>query len=564
MSSETRPLIGRSPSENYTNDSHFIDSEAEVEANMTQPTRAIEDDVIPETAAVGRQLNWQDTYILIISRVFGSGIFATPGTIVRAVGSPGLALILWIVGALIAACGLAVTLEFGTMLPRSGGDKVYLEFTYRWPRFLTSTLVGVYVVFLGFTASNAVIFSSYTLFAFGYDEAGEVLRRSVAVGLLTVVVLVHAVLPSWGVRIQNTLGWIKIGIISFMILSSLYVVMFGSSDMMAGSMKGIGSAGIEPQVLYVQPLHIPLQQQSMSFMTGLFEGSVWNWSPISTSLFKVFYSYSGLETANNVVNEIKNPIRTLKSATTAALITCCLLYLLTNVAYFIIVPMNEIKESGEMIAALFFERVFGVTLGRRILPLVIALSAGGNVMVVAFSMARIKQEIARQGLFPYGEFLSSTRPFHSPLGALIIHWLPSVLAIATPPSEHVYDLVLEVEGYPAQMFAMAVASGLIILRYRRPDLKRPFKAWLPGVYLRILLSLVLISAPFFPPEQRFKDGIWYATYAVVSMGILLMGVLYWFSWAIVLPWLHGYQLQETTKILRDGTSITKIVHVKAD
>ncbi|PHH49895.1 High-affinity methionine permease [Ceratocystis fimbriata CBS 114723] len=559
MSIETQPLLLHIPPTPHLGHDPTFDTEAE--ASLVQATGTLDDDALPETAAVGRQLGWQDTYILIISRVFGSGIFATPGTIVRSVGSPGLALTLWLVGALIAAFGLSISLEFGTMLPRSGGDKVYLEFTYRWPRFLTSTLVAVYVVLLGFTASNAVIFSRYALFALGHEEASEALRRSVAVGLLTLVVVVHVVIPGWGVKIQNVLGWVKIGIISFMILSGLYVVAFSSAITRGRFVTGTAvGAGYTIKA----PMPSSLEEQATSVWQGWFQGSVWNWSAISTSLFKVFYSYSGLETANNVVNEIKNPIHTLKSATTAGLATCCVLYVLTNIAYFTIVPIDEIKASGEMIAALFFERVFGAALGRRILPLSIALSAGGNVMVVAFAMARLKQEIARQGLLPYGEFLSSTRPFHSPLGALIIHWIPSVLVITMPPSEQVYDLVLEVEGYPAQLFAMAVAAGLIILRYRRPDLKRPFKAWIPGVYIRILLSLALLSAPFFPPEQRFKDGIWYAAYAVISMGILAMGVVYWFIWAMLLPWLYGYHLQETSKILSDGTSITKIIRIEAE
>jgi amino acid permease len=91
---------------------------------------------IPEAAPYGRNLTWTSAYILVISRVIGSGIFATPGSIVKSVGSVGLALLVWLVGTVLAACGLAVSMEFGCMLPRSGGDKVYLEYAYRRPRKL--------------------------------------------------------------------------------------------------------------------------------------------------------------------------------------------------------------------------------------------------------------------------------------------------------------------------------------------------------------------------------------------------------------------------------------------
>ena len=84
--------------------------------------RTLEDDVLPETAAVGRTLHWSSAFIIIISRVIGSGIFATPGAIASSVGSIGLSLTLWVVGAAISWCGLAVGLEYGCMLPRSGGE----------------------------------------------------------------------------------------------------------------------------------------------------------------------------------------------------------------------------------------------------------------------------------------------------------------------------------------------------------------------------------------------------------------------------------------------------------
>lgn len=85
--------------------------------------RSVENDVLPETAVLGRNLGWSSAYILIMSRVIGSGIFATPGAIVQSVGSIGISLLLWVIGALIAWLGLAISLEYGCMLPRSGGER---------------------------------------------------------------------------------------------------------------------------------------------------------------------------------------------------------------------------------------------------------------------------------------------------------------------------------------------------------------------------------------------------------------------------------------------------------
>ncbi|KAF4909734.1 High-affinity methionine permease [Colletotrichum viniferum] len=515
-------------------------SEAELATGNIHPSRSIEDDVLPEASTLGRTLTWQSAYILVISRVIGSGIFATPGAILRSVGSPGLSLLLWLVGALIAACGLMISLEFGSMLPRSGGDKVYLEFTYRRPRFLASTLVAIHVVLLGFTASNCIVFSEYLLFTLGGDNPSGLLRKALAVGLLTTVTFIHGCVPRLGIKLQNFLGWVKVGLVVFMIVCGFYVVLFGPSTESAQTTMPIIS------------------------WENLWEGTNWNWGIISTSLFKVFYSYAGLDNANLVLNEVKDPIRTLRSVTVAALTTACGMYLLINVAYFLVVPIDEIKQSGELIAALFFERIFGQGVGRTILPLAVALSAGGNVLVVAFAQARLKQEIARQGFLPFSDILSSTKPFNSPLGGLLVHYIPSFLVIALPPSGEVYSFILEVEGYPGQFMALAVGGGLLWLRFTRPDLKRPFKAWVPAVILRISLSLALLAAPFFPPKVKPTNGLFYATYAIVGVSILGAGVVYWYVWTILVPRRRGYRIEEKEEVLGDGTTITKLVHTPID
>lgn len=349
--------------------------EESVAAERSPLHRSFEDDVLPEASSLGRSLNWQSAYILAISRVVGSGIFATPGAIARSVGSPGLSLLIWIIGAVIAACGLAVALEYGCMLPRSGGQKVYLEFTYRYPRFLASTLVAINAVLLGFTASNCIVFSQYILFALSANNAREWLRKGLAVGLLSAVTIVHAVTPKLGVKLQNLLGWIKIGIIIFMVLSGSYVLLFRP-----------------PTDARAQRTASPLSWHK------LWENSSWNWGAIATALFKATYSYAGLDNVSNVLNEVKDPIRTLRSVSVTALVTSCVLYFLVNVAYFLVVPIEEITESGELIAALFFQRVFGGQLGSRILPLAVALSAAGNVLVVVFAMVSDNAHLPRASI----------------------------------------------------------------------------------------------------------------------------------------------------------------------
>ncbi|KIW44415.1 uncharacterized protein PV06_02887 [Exophiala oligosperma] len=527
---ETSPLLSPSPS---TDDSTTAIERKRREAAVE---RTIENDVLPETATSGRNIGWASAYVLVISRVIGSGIFAMPGTIVQNVGSPGLALSLWIVGALVAWAGLAIDMEYGCMLPRSGGIKVYLEYTYRKPRFLTSTLVAVQAVLLGFTASNCIVFAKYVLFAAGI-EPGDLNTKLLAVGLLTWITIVHGCFYKTGIWIQNILGWVKIVLIVFMILTGVFVIIFRPET------SQNESSGIT----------------TITDWNDLWAGSVWDFNTLSTACFKIFYSYAGLSNVNNVLNEVKNPVRTLKTVGPIALLTACVMYILVNIAYLAVVPLEEVKRSRELIAALFFERVFGAGFGNKFLPIGIALSAAGNVMVVTFSLARVNQEVARQGFLPYAEVLASSKPFGSPLGGLIVHYIPSILVIVLPPSATVYSFIADIEGYAGQYFAFAVAAGLILLRYRKPDLRRPFKAWVPAVWLRILLSVSLIVAPLFPPKGGKSDvNFFYATYALVGLAILFFGISYWFVWTIALPRCRGYALEEKADILGDGTTITKL------
>jgi hypothetical protein len=106
------------------------------------------------------------------------------------------------------------------------------------------------------------------------------------------------------------------------------------------------------------------------------------------------------------------------------------------------------------------------------------------------------------------------------MGGLIVHYVPSALVIVIPPSASVYAFIADVEGYAGSFFALAVAAGLILLRYQKPDLLRPFKAWIPAVWFRLLLSVFLIGAPLFPSSKGHSDvNFFYGTYAVVAVSM---------------------------------------------
>lgn len=352
-SARSSPLSGGSPP---------LDSASSIH-HHGEILRSVEYDTLPEDVAVGRNISWVSAYMLIISRMIGSGIFATPGVIFKSVGSVGLSLLLWVLGAGIAACGLSISLELGCMLPRSGGSKVYLEFMYRRPRFLASTVYAVNAVLLGFTASNAIVFARYILFAFQVEHNGFA-QKLIAVLMLTVITIIHGCFLKTGILIQNSLGWAKILVVIIMLFASLVAFL------------RTGVPGSAPTVNFLS-------------WEEIWRDSNWRWGAVSTAIFKVSYSYAGYDNVNNVMNEVKNPIRTLKTVAPAALLTICIFYLLLNLAYFSVLPVDEVRSSGELIAGLFFQKLFGHGPAQTILPILIAISAFGNVMVVTFALVRL-------------------------------------------------------------------------------------------------------------------------------------------------------------------------------
>lgn len=173
----------------------------------------------------------------------------------------------------------------------------------------------------------------------------------------------------------------------------------------------------------------------------------------------------------------------------------------------------------------------------------------------------MNQEIARQGFIPFSRYLSSSKPFNAPLGGLLVHYIPSLLVIILP-AKNVYSFILEVEGYPGQFFALATSLGLLWLRSTRPDLNRPYGAFLPAVWFRIAMSVALIAAPFIPANgATWKEHIEKISYAFVGLGLFAFGIMYWYIWTIMLPGWKGYTLDERAEVLDDGTVITKIIHV---
>ncbi|KAG8217123.1 amino acid permease-domain-containing protein [Butyriboletus roseoflavus] len=426
---------------------------------------------------LGRHLGVTSCTLLIVGRIIGTGIFSTPSSILSGVGSVGASLMLWVLGFALSFCGLFIWLEFGTMYPRSGGEKVYLEAVYRRPKYLATVIFAANAILLGFTASGCIVFASNILISAG-EVATNWSERGIALGVITFVTLLHAFTPRTGVYLMNLLTVFKLIILIFIVITG-WVVLSGKTHI------------TNPQANFV----------------NAFAGSSHSGGDYATATFKVLYAYAGWSNVNYVLNNVRNPVRTLKIAGPLGLGICAALYILANVAYFSAATKAQIESSGVTVAALFFKNVFG-TAAERALSVFVALSALGNVITSTFAAARVNQELAKEGIpLPFGnKFWASNWPTgKAPLPGLVIHLIPSVIVILGPPMNVAYPFILDVEGYPSQIISFFVVIGLFWLRWKRPDIHRPFKVWWPLAVFYLVVAVALMVAPFVPPSNGVGD-----------------------------------------------------------
>jgi amino acid transporter len=481
------------------------------------------------------QLGVVSVIFLIFNGTIGTGIFATPSIILRSAGSVGVALLMWVVGASIAAAGTAVYIELGSGMPRSGGEKNYLEFMYRRPKFLVTCVYAGYTFLQGSGSANSLVFSKYIMHALSIEPTTS-MTRFVTLICLTFCLVMHGIFLKWGLRLQNALGLFKLVILCLVALT--------------GMLHVIGTPGFKLR----DGIDIPRNFTRETF----WEGSGTSINALATGMMYVIWSFDGYSSANYVLSEVRDPVWTMKRAAPAAMMAVTLVYMLVNLAYFSVVSKRDILEGGEIVAALFFRNLFGPAT-EKILSLVMSLSALGNVLTVLFTQGRVIQELGREGILPYSSFFASNEPFQAPLPGLFALWLvSSVIMIGVPPGD-AFSFMLNLPSYILALTNAVVAVGLLALytpAYKGWNWSPPFKAFRWTVVFFLLANMFLVFVPFVPPSPgtRLYAHLPYWFHAVVSWLMSVVGIAFWYHQFVWLPKRYGYQLERELVLQNDGTS----------
>ncbi|KAK7429075.1 hypothetical protein QQZ08_004290 [Neonectria magnoliae] len=496
---------------------------------------------VESSSPLGYNVGWITVIFLNVNMMIGTGIFSTPASILNRTGSVGLALIFWVIGLFMAAAGLGVYLEFASYFPnRSGAEVVYLEQIYPRPKHFFPIAFAVQSVLLNFGSSNAIVLSNY-VWAMTDKTPSEWETRGVAIAAYTLAIIFAVANNKWSLWASNVIGGIKILTLIFISIAGLVAL--------GGNIH-----------------HVP--HPTANFKNA-FNGESPNGNDLSSALVSIVFSYAGYNNAFNVVNEIKNPIPTLRKNSSIALIIVFILYFFCNIAYFAVVPKAEFAEAKEIAASLFFTKLFkNSKAAANVLNFLVLLSAFGNLLAVLIGSSRAIREIGRQGVLPFTDIWVSTKPFGTPLGPCLLNYALTLIMIIAPPAGDAFTFVVSLSTYPSAIFNFTLAIGIYILRRRRIRSGigySEFKAWHIAVIFWILIQVFVLAMPWWPPKGGAYAGdvsFWYATYCVVGIAIILVCGLYYVVWMFLLPkWGHYAIRTELTDVGNEGAKTHHLVRV---
>ncbi|KAK7190609.1 hypothetical protein DPSP01_007265 [Paraphaeosphaeria sporulosa] len=474
---------------------------------------------------------------LNISKMIGTGVYSTPSAILAGTGSVGVSLIYWFIGFIISISSLAVYLEYASYFPnRSGSEAVYLEQAFPRPRYFFPIAFAVQSVILSFSSGNSIVLAKYLFAMSGHTPTNWELK-GVAIAGYTVAVLLLAFHTRFSYMLSNGIGLVKVLTLVFIAITG-FVVLGG---------------------------HTKVADPEINFRDS-FAGAATAYGA-TNAMYKIVFSYAGFENAFNVVNEVRNPVKKLKTYAFIALTIVAILYTLANVAYFAAVPKAELLASKEISAALFFKHALGSSSAVKGLNFLIALSSFGNLVAVLLGQSRLIRECGRQGVLPFPRFWASTKPFGTPLGPYFIKWFLTVIMIVGPPAGDAFNFIVDLQVYPDSLFKLAMVIGLLLVRRARSRLNLPrseFRAWDIVVYFNILVTLYLVIMPWYPPAKGRYGGdvsFWYGTYIVVGISIIVICGLYYITWIYVLPRFGKYRVCQEVIVLDDGAETHALVKV---
>ncbi len=390
---------------------------------------------------------------IVIANMIGTGVFTSLGFQLVEIQSAPVLLALWAVGGLAALCGALSYAELGAALPRSGGEYNFLTEIYHPIAGFISGWVSATVGFAAPTALAAMTFGSYLSAVFPQLSA-----IWLATGLIVVLAVAHS-------RSHRSSGQTQT---LFTILKIILIIGFA-----------------------VLALTLNDSRQDTRFAPAAGDSALLLSGAFAVSLIYVNYAYSGWNAATYISGELEKPQRSLPVVLVASTSLVCLSYLLLNYVFLAVAPMDAMVgkvEVGFVAASYAFGEAGGTIMGV-LLGLLLVSTVSAMILAGPRVLHRIGEDFA---LF---RLLGRTNNDGIPSSAVIVQ---ASIALAFLWSAS-FDRILVFSGATMALNTFFTVLGVFILRWRKPDLERPFRTWLyplpPIVFLLItgwtLLYVVL-------------------------------------------------------------------------
>jgi basic amino acid/polyamine antiporter, APA family len=455
-----------------------------------------------------RELGLLDASAIVAGSMIGSGIFIVSADVARTVGSPGWLLIVWGLSAVVTILGALSYGELAAMMPRAGGQYIYLReayspllgFLYGWTLFLviqTGTIAAVAVAFAKFLGVLVPwVSGQHSVFEVGSIAFST--QRVVAIGVIALLTWSNSRGLREGKIVQNAFTSAKIVVLLLLIVLGLVVARepnavqanfttpWNDSSLSLGFLMVVGGAMVGP----------------------LFSSDAWNNVTFTSS-------------------EVKNPQRTLPLSLLGGTVVVMVLYLLTNAAYLCLLPL-EGAETGATVA----ERGIQHAVEDRVATAAASVIFGPSAVAIMAVAIMVSTFGCLNGLILAGPRLyyamAQDRLFFSQTGQLNLAGVPAgglwlqMLWASLLTLSGTYGDLLDYVVFAALLFYVLTVIGLFILRVKQPEAERPYRVygypWIPGLYV-VGASAIMINLLFVKP-----------TYTWPGLLIVLSGVPVYFFW----------------------------------
>ncbi len=423
-----------------------------------------------------RRLGLFSGTMAVVGGIIGGGIFRTPATVAERLRSPGLVLLAWVIGGVVALIGAFCWGELGQRRPRAGGGYVYLRETFGpLPAFLYGWTL-VLVIATGAIAAVAVTFADYTLALAGLAHTYSVPLAVAAIVFLTAINYV-------GVRpaavTQNIFTVLKLAGLA---------VLIGAGVLLAAPSPPLAAPSPPPHLAALGPALVP-----------------------------ILFTYGGWQQTNFIAEEIVDPEKNLPKALLWGVAIVVTVYLLTNVAYLRVLGIEGLAQSTAP-AADTMEALLG-PVGGKVIAAGIAISTFGFLNLVILVTPRVLQAMAADGVF-FRRFAVLHPAYQTPTIAIVALAAFAVLLTLTGRFGQLVDFVT----FGDWIFFGLTAAALFVYRQRDQSSTPGFRV---PAYPVTVVIFVLAAA-----YVVFSSIISNPRNAAIGAGLIGLGIpafLYWRS-----------------------------------